>query len=410
MAHLTIYSKENCPYCVRAKALLDRKGVIYDEIDVEAHPEARARMQADGGGRTVPQIFNGDRYIGDCDGMHDLDARGELDALLGIASAAQAASAGQAALTAQEGAPRAVLIIGSGPAGYTAAIYAARANLRPLLFTGMQPGGQLTITTDVENYPGFPDGVKGPELMELFRKQAARFGTEIVDESVDAVDLKATPKTVRVGDRTFTARAVIIATGATAKWLGLESEKRFMGKGVSACATCDGFFFRGEDIAVVGGGDTALEEALYLTNFGKSVTLIHRRDAFRASRIMQDRVLAHPKVRVLWDSVVEEVLGDEKKMTALKIRNVKTGAVEEKPFGGFFIAIGHQPNTSLFTGQLSLDAAGYLVLPDAGKTALSLPGVFAAGDVRDPHYRQAVTAAGMGCMAAIEAERWLTAQ
>lgn len=401
MKTIVMYSKDACPYCVRAKALLDRKGVTYSEINVETTPGARARMQEMGGGMTVPQIFADGEYVGDCDGMHAMDERGELDARLGLSrSAVPDASSSDSEI-------RSVIIIGSGPAGYTAALYAARANLRPLLFTGMQPGGQLTITTEVENYPGFPDGIQGPELMDLFRKQAARFGTDIRDESVESVDLKVDPKVVRVGGREFFGRAVIIATGASARWLGIPSEKEYMGKGVSACATCDGFFFRGEEIAVIGGGDTAMEEALYLTNFGRRVTLIHRRDAFRASQIMQDRVLAHPKIRVLWNTVIEEVVGDGKKMSGLRLKNVVNGAIETERFGGLFIAIGHQPNTALFAEQLPLDEAGYLAMPDRGRTETSLPGVFAAGDVRDHEYRQAVTAAGMGCMAAIEAERWL---
>ncbi len=408
MKTIVMYTKKICPYCDRAKALLERKGVSYSEIDVEVTPGAREEMQRMGGGMTVPQVFADGEYVSDCDGMHAMDARGELDARLGIAGTAAAAASGPEAATAST--TRSIIIIGSGPAGYTAALYASRANLKPLLFTGMQPGGQLTITTEVENYPGFPDGIQGPELMELFRKQAARFGTEIRDETVESVDLKASPKVVRAGGQEYRGRAVIIATGASARWLGIPSEREYMGKGVSACATCDGFFFRGEEIAVIGGGDTAMEEALYLTNFGRRVTLIHRRDAFRASRIMQERVLAHPKIRVLWNTVIEEVVGDGKKMSGLRLKNVSTGELVTEPFGGLFIAIGHQPNTSLFAGQLPLDDAGYLQMPDRGRTATAIPGVYAAGDVRDHEYRQAVTAAGMGCMAAIEAERWLGSQ
>jgi thioredoxin reductase (NADPH) len=404
MKRIVIYSKRICPYCDRAKALLDSKGVTYQEIDVEAIPSARAEMQAKGGGRTVPQIFADDQYLGDCDHLHALDVESKLDSLLGIVPAPQS--------VAVESEVRRLIIIGSGPAGYTAGLYAARANLAPLLFSGMQPGGQLTITTDVENYPGFPKGIQGPDLMQLFREQAARFGAEIIDATVDAVDLKSAPKIVSVGKAEYRARTIIIATGASAKWLGIPGEdpapKGYGGRGVSACATCDGFFFRGEDIAVAGGGDTALEEALYLTNFAKSVTVIHRRHEFRASRIMQDRVLRHPKIRVLWDTVVDEALGDGQKLTALKLRNVKTSVVSEGPFGGFFVAIGHQPNTSLFKGQLKLNEAGYIDASDPARMTTEIPGVFAAGDVRDSYYRQAVTAAGMGCMAAIEAERYLS--
>lgn len=404
MKKVVIYSKQICPYCVRAKALLDAKGVSYEIIDVELTPGAREEMQAKGGGKTVPQIFVEGRYIGDCDQIHALDAGGKLDPLLGIAPAMDPVT--------KDDSVRKVIIVGSGPAGYTAGLYAARANLSPLLFSGMQPGGQLTITTEVENYPGFPKGVQGPELMDLFREQAARFGTEIIDETVDEVDLRSNPKIIRVGKREYRARAVIIATGASAKWMGLPGEAPapagYGGRGVSACATCDGFFFKGEDIAIVGGGDTAMEEALYLTNFAKSVSVIHRRTEFRASRIMSDRVIGHPKIRVLWSTVVEEIIGDDQKMTALKLRNVATGVVTEQPFGGLFVAIGHQPNTALFAGQLKLNEAGYIEMPDSGRTATEIDGVFAAGDVRDAYYRQAVTAAGMGCMAAIEAERFLS--
>lgn len=405
MKRVMMYSKEICPYCDRAKALLVSKGIAYEEIDVEVDSGARAEMQRLGGGRTVPQIFADGKYIGDCDGIHALDAEGKLDALLGIEPRDGTEK------NMDDATLHKVIIIGAGPAGYTAGLYAARANLAPLLFSGLQPGGQLMITTEVENYPGFPKGIQGPELMVLFREQAARFGTEIVDATVDKVDLRSTPKIVTVSGRTYRALTVIIATGASAKWLGVPGEepvpKGYGGAGVSACATCDGFFFRGEDIAVAGGGDTAMEEALYLTNFGKSVTLIHRRDEFRASKVMQDRALKHPKIKVLWSTVVEEIVGDGKKMTALRLKNVKTGGVETRNFGGFFVAIGHTPNTQLFQDQLTLNAAGYIETPDGARTATEIPGVFAAGDVKDPYYRQAVTAAGMGCMAAIEAERYL---
>ena len=405
MKKITIYSKEDCPYCVRAKALLDRKGVSYEEIDVEADMYARAEMQRLGGGRTVPQIFADGKYVGDCDGMHALYEEGKLDALLGVEPERKSRKKSDDAIIHK------VIIIGAGPAGYTAGLYASRANLQPLLFSGLQPGGQLMITTDVENYPGFPKGIQGPELMALFREQAARFGTEIIDDTVEQVDLRANPKRVIVSGTTYRAHAVIIATGASAKWLGVSGEepapKGYGGAGVSACATCDGFFFRGEDIAVAGGGDTAMEEALYLTNFGKSVTVIHRRDEFRASKVMQDRVLNHPKINVLWSTVIEEVKGDGTKMTALRLKNVKTGEISEQSFGGFFVAIGHTPNTELFKDQLTLNAAGYIETPDGGRTVTEIPGVFAAGDVKDHYYRQAVTAAGMGCMAAIETERYL---
>jgi thioredoxin reductase (NADPH) len=303
-----------------------------------------------------------------------------------------------------------VLIIGSGPAGYTAALYAARADLKPVVFAGMQPGGQLMITTDVENYPGFPDGVMGPDMMELFRKQAERFGTEIRYENVTKVDFSQHPFKIWVDEAEHMANSVIISTGASAKWLGLESEVTFGGHGVSACATCDGFFFRGKVVAVVGGGDTAMEEAHYLTKHASKVYVIHRRDEFRASKIMQDRVLANPKIEVIWNTGIDEILGQHepfKKVTGLRLKNTVSGELSELELDGVFIAIGHKPNSDLFTGVLDMDEVGYLQV-QAGTSNTNIPGVFAAGDVADSVYRQAVTAAGTGCMAAIDAERWLS--
>lgn len=302
-----------------------------------------------------------------------------------------------------------VLIIGSGPAGYTAAIYAARANLEPVLVSGMQPGGQMTITTDVENYPGFAEVIQGPWLMEQMKAQAEHVGTKMVSDIITDIDLDKRPFTAH-GDSgaTYTADALVIATGAKAKWLGLPSEEKFMGKGVSACATCDGFFFRGKDVAVVGGGNTAVEEALFLTNFCNSVTLIHRRDDLRAEKIMQDRLFKNEKIKVLWDTVLEEILGDEQGVTGIRLNNVKTGDVSEIDVDGVFIAIGHAPATEMFRGKLKMDETGYIATaPDS--TATEIPGVYAAGDVTDHVYRQAVTAAGMGCMAALEADRFLAA-
>lgn len=306
-----------------------------------------------------------------------------------------------------------IIIIGSGAAGYTAAIYAARAMLRPLLISGLQPGGQLTITTDVENYPGFSDPIQGPWLMDQMKAQAENVGAVLSDDLIVEADLSRRPFTL-TGDSgaTYTADTVVIATGATAKWLGLESERAFQGFGVSACATCDGFFYRGRDVIVVGGGNTAVEEALFLTNFASRVTLVHRRNSLRAEKILQGRLLNHPKVDVIWDSVLEDIIGDEKPVkavTGVRLKNVRTGKTSEHAADGVFVAIGHTPATELFTGQLETKEGGYLVTkPDS--TATSIPGVFAAGDVTDDQYRQAVTAAGMGCMAALEAERFLAHQ
>ena len=302
-----------------------------------------------------------------------------------------------------------VIILGSGPAGYTAAIYAARAMLSPVIIQGNQPGGQLTITTDVENYPGFADVIQGPWLMEQMKAQAEHVGTEIIMDYIVRVDLSQRPFRL-VGDSgdTYTCDALIIATGAQARWLGIPSEETFKGFGVSACATCDGFFYRGKEVVVVGGGNTAVEEALFLTNFASRVTIVHRRDTFRAERILQDRLFKNPKIEVVWDSALEEIVGndDPRSVTGVRLRNVKTGEITERPADGVFVAIGHAPATELFHGQLEMKGGGYLeTAPDS--TATNVAGVFAAGDVTDDVYRQAVTAAGMGCMAALEAERFL---
>lgn len=303
-----------------------------------------------------------------------------------------------------------VLIVGSGPAGYTAAIYAARAGLNPILVTGYEPGGQLMITTDVENYPGFADVIEGPWLMEQMRKQAEHVGTDLRNDYVHNVDLSKRPFTA-TGDSgaVYTGETLIIATGAKARWLGLESEKTYQGRGVSACATCDGFFFKNKDVAIVGGGNTAVEEALFLANFCAKVTVIHRRDTLRAEKIMQERLFANEKIEMLWDHTVEDVLGDGGVMTGLRVKHVKTGAEQHLQKDGLFVAIGHDPATALFKGQLDMDENGYLITA-ADSTLTSIPGVYGAGDVADHTYRQAVTAAGMGCMAALEADRFLALQ
>jgi thioredoxin reductase (NADPH) len=306
-----------------------------------------------------------------------------------------------------------VIIIGSGPAGFTAAIYAARANLKPLLFEGLtkggQPGGQLMLTTEVENYPGFPEGKQGPELMELFRKQAARFGTALIQQDVTDVDFSKRPFKVVSDGKEYWGKTVIISTGASANWLGIPSEKALQGYGVSACATCDGFFFKGKEVVVVGGGDSAVEEATFLTKFATKVTLVHRRDTLRASKIMQDRAFANKKMEYIWDSTITEIKDPaQKKVTGVVLKNLKTGQLTEKKCDGVFMAIGHTPNSELFKGKIDLDVKGYIQVHDGTHT--SVPGVFACGDVQDFKYRQAVTAAGSGCMAALDAEKFLENQ
>lgn len=319
-------------------------------------------------------------------------------------------------MTSQAADLRRLVIIGSGPAGYTAALYAARAELSPLLLAGSGmdrdiglPGGQLMLTTDVENYPGFPEGVTGYEMMDLFRRQAERFGTEVLELDATGVDFGARPFRVFAGDRAWSAESVIVATGARARWLGLASEQAFMNRGVSACATCDGALYRGREMAVVGGGDSAMEESLFLTRFATMVHVIHRRDELRASKIMARRALDHPKIRFVWNSVVEEVLGDDDGVTGLLLRDTRSGASSRLAVGALFLAIGHVPNTEIFARALALDSRGYVAV-EPGTTLTSVKGVFACGDVMDSTYRQAVTAAGTGCMAAISCERWLAEQ
>ncbi len=300
-----------------------------------------------------------------------------------------------------------VIIIGSGPAGYTAAVYAARANLKPLMFQGEEVGGQLTTTTDVENFPGFPDGVMGPDMMALFEKQAKRFGTRMIASNVTKVDTSKRPFKIWVGDKEWTSESVIVSTGASAKYLGLEDERKYLGRGVSACATCDGAFFRDVPVCIVGGGDTAMEEAMFLTRFSSKVYLVHRREDFRASKIMSDRVKAHPKIQIMWNSELKEIIGDGKMVKGVKIYNNKTKETSQLDLEGVFIAIGHRPNTDIFDSkQIKMDEQGY-ILTKPNSTYTTVEGVFACGDVQDSHYRQAITAAGSGCMAAMDTERWL---
>jgi thioredoxin reductase (NADPH) len=391
-----MYMGYDCPFCANAKHLLGAKGVPYEEINVHDRPDMKDEMIARSGRMTIPQIFIDGVHVGGYDELRALDAEGKLDAMLGLGKKGEHAQHHR------------VVILGSGAAGLTAAIYAARGDLAPLVIEGSQPGGQLTITTDVENYPGFPDGIQGPEMMDLFRKQATRFGTTFLTGDVTRVDFSKRPFTLFVGEEErVTGDAVIVASGASAKLLGLPSEKLLMGHGVSACATCDGFFFRGQEVFVVGGGDTAVEEAIFLTKFATNVTIVHRRDALRASKIMQDRAFANPKISFLWDSATEEILGTpEGGVTGMRIRNLKTGETADHKGQGVFIAIGHQPNTQIFKGILDMDPVGYIRVKD-GTTQTNVAGVFASGDAMDARYRQAVTAAGTGCMAALDAERWL---
>jgi thioredoxin reductase (NADPH) len=395
---IVMYTKQACPYCDMAKRLLTAKGQSWTEFDVEDEP-ARAREMIERSGRTtVPQIWIGERHVGGFDELAALERAGELDALL--TGGGPAGGGGPAAERGK------LVIVGSGPAGWTAALYAARAELEPVMLAGLMAGGQLMLTTDVENYPGFPEAISGPELMERFQKQAERFGARVHAEDATRIDLSSRPFRIETPERAFRADAVILAMGASANWLGIESEQRLVNRGVSACATCDGALYKGKAMAVVGGGDTAMEEALFLTRYAPLVTVIHRRDQLRASKIMQERALAHGKIEFAWNAVVDEVLGDDF-VTGVRLRDVHSGAIRELSVEALFVAIGHKPNTELVAGQLDLDPVGYIrVRP--GSTHTSRPGVFACGDATDPVYRQAVTAAGTGCMAAIDAERWLS--
>jgi thioredoxin reductase (NADPH) len=410
---VVLYTAPGCGYCARARELLDGRGVDYRQIDVTSDRAAEREMIARSGGRTtVPQIFVHGRHVGGYDELAALAESGGLDGL--SAAAAGPAAERRAADEPDRARERAedtevheVIILGSGPAGLTAAIYCARANLRPLVVEGLSAGGQLMGTTDVENYPGFPEGLQGPEMMELFKRQASRFGSRFVSGDATGVELGSRPFRVRTDEREFAARALIIATGASPRTLGVAGEKEHAGRGVSYCATCDGFFFRGQEIVVVGGVDTAMEEALFLTRFGSRVSVVHRRDELRASKIMADRALAHPKIEFVWNAVVDEVLGgDGGKVGSIRLRDVRSGATSVRPCAGLFVAIGHVPNTAMFRGRLPMDEQGYLKVIEAGSRTV-VPGVFVAGDVHDHVYRQAVTAAGAGCRAAIDCERWL---
>ena len=400
MPEILIYTKETCPYCVRAKNLLEAKGVTWEEVRIDLHPDRKEEMiEKANGAKTVPQIFIDDYHVGGCDDLFELDFDKKLDGMLGLDKKGE-----------QNVNHRKVIIMGSGPAGYTAAIYAARANLSPMIITGAQKGGQLTTTTDVDNFPGFPEGVDGNQLMNNMEQQAKRFDTEIVFGEITKVDISQKPFKLYQDEDIYTCDALIISTGATARYLGLPSESRYKNRGVSACATCDGFFYKGKDVAVIGGGDTALEEANYLTNFCTKVYLIHRRDEFRASKAMQKHVFDNDKVEVVYNAVVDEVLGDDQQgMTDLRVKDVKTGETRELGVAGMFVAIGHTPNSGLFKDVLNMDDAGYL-LPTPGTSKMNVEGVFACGDVMDSQYRQAITAAGTGCMAAMDAERWLAEQ
>ena len=401
MPKVVLYTKDYCGFCARAKELLNSKGAEFTEIDVTHDAVLQAEMIERSGRLTAPQIFIDGRHVGGFDDLAALDAAAGLDPLLGRGRNA-----------AEEARHYRVVIIGSGPAGYTAAIYAARAGLEPALITGLEIGGQMTTTTEVENWPGGDVTLQGPDLMERFREHAERFEVTLIRDHIQAVDLSGGPFRLTGDGGVYTADSLIVATGATARYLGLASETAFRGRGVSACATCDGFFFRDKPVAVVGGGNTAVEEALYLANIASHVTLVHRRDALRAERILQDRLfakVAEGKVSILWDHEVAEVLGEQAGVTGLRVRHVGTGEARVLAVDAVFIAIGHDPNTALFAGQLDRDG-GYLrtkggLAGNASETSVS--GVFAAGDVADPVYRQAVSSAATGAMAALDAERYL---
>jgi len=401
MSEVVIYTKDDCSFCVSAKRLLDSKEIPYREIRISGSAAAEKEMIQRSGRATAPQIFIDDQGIGGSDELYDLNESGELDRMLG-----KVPGGTTQARAKHKGALENVVILGSGAAGLTAAIYTARANLKPMVVEGRAAGGQLTLTTEVENFPGFPSGILGPELIGQMRQQAERFGARFVVGDATAAGLKENPLALTLDGEKVQTRALIIATGADARLLGLESERKLIGHGVSTCATCDGFFFRDKEILVVGGGDSAMEEATFLTKFASKVTVVHRRDKLRASKIMQEKAFKNPKIVFAWDSAVEEIkAGGKGKVESAILKNLKTGKKTEVACAGVFVAIGHVPNTKIFQGQLEMDESGYLITRKG--TATSQPGVFAAGDVADHVYRQAITAAGTGCMAALDAERYL---
>jgi thioredoxin reductase (NADPH) len=422
MAQIVLYTKSFCPYCVWAKQLLARKQVEWTEINVSGNMAQFERMIERSGGRyTAPQIFIGDVHVGGFDELAALDSRGGLDPLLRRVlpdgAAPRTATGTDNGTDLQEedvtDEHRKLIILGSGPAGLTAAIYTARAGFDPIVITGREFGGQLYTTTDVENFPGFPEGIMGPELIDRMKAQAERFGAEIVFDHVNVLNLSERPFAVTLdGGGRYTCDAVIVATGAAPKELGVAGERDLRGYGVSTCATCDAAFFRDRKVAIVGGGDSAMEEALFLTKFASEVTVIHRRDEFRASQIMQDRLLAHDKIEVLWNTTVVEFVGSQDSgLTSLRLSDTKTGEESTLEVAGCFVAIGHTPNTEIFVDSaVSRDENGYVTAGDRELPSTQIDGVFVAGDNHDHHYRQAITAAGYGCRAALDTEKWFAAQ
>ncbi|HID56479.1 TPA: thioredoxin-disulfide reductase [Candidatus Poribacteria bacterium] len=389
MAKVKMYSKAGCPFCERAKRILDKYGVEYDEIEVTGRPELREEIRKLTGYRwDVPQIFINDRYIGDDDDLDKLDRSGRLEKML-------------------KEADWDVAILGSGPAGLTAAIYCGRAELRTVVITGREIGGQIALTESLENFPGFPEGIPGVEFVQLLQKQAEKFKAQFEFDDVTEVDLSSHPFRLKTYGGELTSKSIIIATGASPRKLGVPGEAEYTGRGVSYCAVCDGFFYRDKKVAVVGGGDSAVEEGIYLTKFADEVIIIHRRDRLRASQLLQDMAFANEKISFVWDSVVEEIVGDENGVKGVKIRNVKTDERSQLDVEGVFIYIGHEPNTKMFEGQLDMDEHGFIITD--GRQRTSVEGVFAAGDVQDPLHRQAVVAAGTGAVAAMEAERFIAA-